>query len=136
RTPAGLAKDAAGNLLIADSSNNRIRKVSPAGVISTFAGTGMAGFGGDGGPSTSAQLNTPGDVAVGPDGSVYITDCSNRIRRVSPEGVITTFASSTSWNFCTYDYYYYYYYDPIARGGLALDSQGNLFVASFNARIY
>jgi uncharacterized repeat protein (TIGR01451 family) len=136
RTPAGLAKDAAGNLLIADSSNNRIRKVSPAGVISTFAGTGMAGFAGDGGPATSAQLNTPGDVAVGPDGSVYITDCSNRIRRVSPEGVITTFASSSLWNFCTYDYYDYYSYEPIARGGLVLDSHGNLFVASFNARIY
>ena len=137
RSPSGLVKDAAGNLLVADSSNNRIRKVSPAGVISTFAGTGMAGFGGDGGPATSAQLNSPGDVAVGPDGSVYITDCSNRIRRVSPEGVITTFASSSLWNFCTYDYYDYYSYEPIARGGLVLDSHGNLFVASFiNARIY
>jgi len=136
RTPAGLAKDAAGNLLIADSSNNRIRKVSPAGVISTFAGNGMVGFGGDGGPATSAQLNTPGDVAVGPDGSVYITDCTSRIRRVSPDGVISTFASSNLFTFCTYDYYDYYNYEPIARGGLALDSQGNVFVASFNSRIY
>ena len=132
--PMGMAVDAAGNLFIADSVNNRVRKVSAAGVITTFAGNGVSGSLGDNGPATSAQISQPGSVAVAPDGTVYITDCNNRVRKVNPDGVITTFATNSQWVFCSFDYYYY---DQISRGGLALDSQGNLFVAStFSYRVY
>lgn len=94
--PRGLAFDAAGNLLIADSANNRVRRVSAAtGVITTIAGGPYAGFSGDGGPATAADLTFPAAVAVGPaDGHVYVADTSNaRVRRIAAgTGVITTLA--------------------------------------------
>ena len=90
-TPFGLALDTNGNLFIADSGNNVIRVVGPTGRISTIAGTGQAGSGGDGGPARSAQFNQPVDVAIGSDGSWYVADRLNHvIRRVAPNGVITT----------------------------------------------
>ena len=64
-SPWGVALDGAGNLYIADSSNQRIRKVDAAGMISTVAGDGTLGFGGDGGPATAAQLRSPWGVATG-----------------------------------------------------------------------
>ncbi len=77
--------------------NHRIRKVDPAGVITTIAGTGVAGFSGDTGQATAAQINTPFDVAVDSAGNVYIADTGNqRIRKVDPSGVITTFAGTAS----------------------------------------
>ena len=86
--------DSAGNLYIADTGNNRIRKVSN-GVITTVAGNGAQGFSGDNGPATSAQLNDPSGVAVDSAGNLYIADSdNNRIREVS-NGVITTVAGST-----------------------------------------
>jgi hypothetical protein len=82
--PQGVAVDSAGNLFIADTSNERIRKVTAAGVISTVAGNGISGFGGDGGVATSAQLNFPQGVAVDSAGNLFIADSSNnRIRRVT-----------------------------------------------------
>lgn len=87
----GVAAAADGSLYIADSTNGVVRKVSPSGVISTFAGGGSPTGNGDGGPATDAELGTPLDVAVGDDGSVYIAD-GPRIRRVAPNGIITTFA--------------------------------------------
>src|SRR5262245_41279608 len=79
--PFSVAVDSAGNIYIAEWSNNRVRKVSPSGVITTFAGTGAAGFGGDGGPATDAALNSPEGVAVDAAGNVYIADAfNNRIR--------------------------------------------------------
>src|SRR6185503_10423970 len=82
-----------GSLYIADNLNNRIRRVAPDGIITTVAGPGVPAFGGDGGPATAAQLNLPQDVAVGPDGSLYIADTHNyRIRRVGPDGIISTVA--------------------------------------------
>ena len=89
--PDGVATDAAGNLYIADLGNNRIRKVTAAGVISTLAGTNQNGYSGDGGPATSAQLAIAWAVAVDPAGNVYIAD-SNRIRKVSLNGSIATIA--------------------------------------------
>jgi uncharacterized protein (TIGR03437 family) len=87
--------DASGNLYIADSGHNRIRKVSLSGVISTVAGNGAQGFSGDGGPATSASLNWPEGVAVDAAGNLYIADCNNqRIRKVSTAGTITTVAGN------------------------------------------
>jgi sugar lactone lactonase YvrE len=89
--PSGLAVDAAGNLFIADNNNNRVRKVTPAGVISTVAGNGTAGFSGDGGPATSAQLKSPSGVAVDTAGNLFIADSGNhRVRKVTPGGTIST----------------------------------------------
>ncbi|HWR46030.1 MAG TPA: NHL repeat-containing protein [Pseudonocardiaceae bacterium] len=89
----GVTMDDAGNLYIADTNNNRIRKVDPSGRITTIAGTGVAGFSGDGGPATRAQLAKPLGVSVGADGAVYVADANNnRIRKIDSSGIITTVA--------------------------------------------
>jgi hypothetical protein len=81
--PHGVAVDATGNLYIADKNNNRIRKVTPSGIISTVAGNGAYGYSGDGGPATAASLQWPHGVAVDAAGNLYIADTSNhRIRKV------------------------------------------------------
>jgi trimeric autotransporter adhesin len=92
--PFGIALDPSGNLFIADSSNHRIRKVTPDGTISTVAGNGTAGFSGDGGPATAAAISGDG-VAVGPAGELYLSDTTNqRIRKVTPDGTISTIAGN------------------------------------------
>jgi RHS repeat-associated protein len=93
--PQGAAVGPDGSLYIADTDNQRIRRVGLDGVITTVAGTVDLGFTGDGGPATQARLSSPRKVAVGPDGSVYVSDASNhRIRRVGPDGIITTVAGN------------------------------------------
>jgi len=94
--PQGLVLAANGDLYIADTGNNVIRKVTAAtGVITTFAGTGTAGFLGDGGVATSARLNAPESVSISASGELYIADAgNNRIRRVSTGGTITTVAGT------------------------------------------
>ena len=95
--PAAVVKDASGNLYIADPTNNRIRKITPAGVVSTVAGTGTPGFSGDGAPATSATLNSPQSVAVDSAGDLFIYDSSNvRIRKVDTSGNITTIGGQRS----------------------------------------
>jgi sugar lactone lactonase YvrE len=90
-TPSGLAIDVAGNLYVADTGNNRIRKVTPEGVVSTIAGEGTAGY--VDGPSGQARLNGPIGVAVDEAGNVYIADTYNdRIRKISIDGQVTTLA--------------------------------------------
>ncbi|MGA8938714.1 MAG: Ig-like domain repeat protein [Acidobacteriaceae bacterium] len=92
--PSSLAFDAIGNLYFADTNRHEVYESSLAGVLSVVAGTGVQGFAGDGGPATSAELNSPQGVAVGADGTLYIADTGNqRIRAVSG-GIITTFAGS------------------------------------------
>ena len=84
-----------GGFLLADALNNRIRKVSAAGIITTVAGSGGQGFSGDGGPATRAQINNPRSVVALPDGGFLIPDSGNhRVRRVSAGGVITTVAGT------------------------------------------
>src|SRR5262249_26457853 len=92
--PSGIALDSAGNVYIADTNNHRVRKVSPAGGSSGVAGTGVEGFGGDGGPAVGAQLDTPVGLATDAAGALYIADAgNNRVRKVNPTtGVITTVA--------------------------------------------
>jgi hypothetical protein len=93
--PSGVAATADGGFLIADRGNQRIRQVSPAGIITTVAGT-TAGLAGDGGPATAAQLSSPFGVAATADGGFLIADTANqRIRRVAPAGTITTVAGTT-----------------------------------------
>ena len=132
--PAGVAVDGAGNLYIADYRGHRIRKVDASGNISTIAGTGMQGFGGDGGLATAATLSLPGDLAVASDGNVYIADTANhRVRRVDAStGIISSIAGSGSIG--------------SAGGGggaataarlnnpfgVALDDAGNLYIADRN----
>ena len=93
--PCGVAVTADGGFLIADTSNHEVRKVSAAGVISRVAGTGTAGYTGDGGYATLAQLNTPYGVAPTADGGFLIADTFNSVvRMVSAAGVITTLAGT------------------------------------------
>lgn len=93
RDPARIAVDRAGNLYITDAGNRRVRKVTTSGMISTVAGNGTAGFSGDGGPATSAQLRWPYGLAVDESGNLFITDLEDhRIRKVDTSGVITTIA--------------------------------------------
>jgi hypothetical protein len=93
--PWGVALDAAGNLYIADRINHRIRKVDASGTISTVAGNGTAGFSGDGGDATLAQLSDPRGVALDAAGNLYIADLSNnRIRKVDASGTISTVAGN------------------------------------------
>ena len=92
--PSDTALLADGSVLIADTGNDRIRRVAPNGIISTIAGTSR-GFSGDGGPATAAQLNQPRDLTVASDGSILIADTgNNRIRRIAPNGIISTVAGA------------------------------------------
>ena len=132
--PEGVAVDSAGNVYIADTHYNRIRKVS-SGVITTVAGNGPAGFSGDNGPATSAQLSEPTGIAVDSAGNLYIADFeNNRVRKVS-NGVITTVAGSGTQGFsgdngaATSAGLYY-------PAGVAVDSAGDLYIADYyNSRI-
>jgi trimeric autotransporter adhesin len=133
--PEGVAVDTFGNLFIADSGNQRIRKVSASGIITTIAGDGNCCFSGDGGPATSTSLWEPSGVAVDASGNIFIADFgNNRVRKVSADGVITTVAGggtgalgdggpATSASL-------------FAPTGVAVDAFGNLFIAdSGNNRV-
>ena len=135
--PSRVASDSAGSIFIADTFNNRIRKVSPAGIISTVAGTGVAGFSGDGGPAVSASLKEPLGVVVDAAGNVYFADTGNGlVRRISSIGVITKIAGNGSYAFSG-DGGLATNASFAGPAGLALDATtGNLFIAdSGNHRI-
>lgn len=126
--PEGVATDSAGNVYIADGGNNRIRKVTTDGTITTIAGTGISGFTGDGGSATAARLNSPRAVVVDPAGNIFISDYLNsRVRVVSPSGIINTIAGSTpgysgDGGPATSAQLFF----PV---GLAIDSSGNIYVS-------
>jgi uncharacterized protein (TIGR03437 family) len=93
--PHGLAADALGNWYVADTANNRIRKVQPGGNLFTIAGNGNASYFGDGGPATMGSVNQPQGVAVDAAGNVYIADTlDHAVRKVTPDGVINTLAGT------------------------------------------
>src|SRR5439155_1463483 len=125
--PQGIAVDRAGNLFIADARNNRIRKVSSSGTITTVAGNGSQGSSGDGGPAITANLDRPQGIAVDRAGNLFIA-ASDRIRKVSSDGIITTVAGNGTHGFSgageqainaqlTYP------------GGVAVDGAGNVYFA-------
>lgn len=92
-TPSALALDAAGNLYVADTGNNRVRRVTPEGVVSTIAGDGTAGF--RDGPAAQAQFDAPVGVAVDKDGNVYVADTYNdRVRVINRDGQVRTLAGA------------------------------------------
>jgi len=135
--PTGISEDAAGTLYIGDTRNNRVRKVArPTSiqndVITTLAGTGAPGFTGDGGQALNAELSGPTGTAIDPNGDVFIADTgNNRIRKVTPEGVITTVTGDGN---CenkghTDDGGNALRATLCSPTGLALDHQGDLFIA-------
>lgn len=137
-SPGGLALDSAGNLFIADTHNHRVREVAAAtGIITTIAGTGAAGFSGDGGVATAARLDLPTALVVDAAGDVYVADTDNhRVRKIAAgTGVITTVAGDGVEGFAgdggsatvaAID----------SPSGLALDAAGNLYIAdTHNGRV-
>lgn len=133
----GVAVDGIGNVYFADTKSGRVRLVTPAGVISTVAGTGIAGYNGDNIPATAARLNNPIGIVVDRSGNLYIADAGNaRIRMVSAAtGLISTVAGTGTTG---------YNGDGIAAdfaelsrpAGVAVDSSGNIYIADTgNARV-
>lgn len=127
--PHGLVIDGQGNLLIADTGDNRVRKLAPDGMISTIAGTGQAGLTADGTLAVDAELNAPEGLAADKEGNIYVADSGNEVvRRIGSDGVIRTVAGNGRAGFSGDG-------RPAVNGqlnlplGLAFDELGNLYVA-------
>jgi len=113
--PYGLAVDGFANLYVADGS--RVRRITPGGIISTFAGNGTSGLGGDGGLATAAPLNAPADMAVDAVGNLYIIERNvGRLRKVTPAGIISTVTTRTGLG--------------LGGSGVAVDASGNVYFAN------
>jgi trimeric autotransporter adhesin len=130
--PDGIAVDNAGNVYISDLLNNRVRMVTPTGAISTIAGNGNPGFGGDGGPATSAPLNQPAGLALDSSGNLYIADSNNSvIRKVTPQGIISTVAGTGGIEGFSGDGGAATKGTLMAPLGVAVDSSGNIYIADY-----
>ena len=127
--PFGLVVDSNGNIYIADSSNNRIRKINTSGTISTAAGNGSPAYAGDGGPATSASIASPLGVALDTAGNLYIAENSTfRVRKVNTAGIISTAAGSILGTFSG-DGGSATSAGLLLPGGVATDTAGNLYIA-------
>jgi uncharacterized protein (TIGR03437 family) len=112
-SPSSVAMDSSGNWYIADTSNNRIRMVTSAGVISTIAGTGTAGSTGDNGPASAAELNAPRGLALDSLGNLYVADAgNNEVRKITPAGLMVPVATQLN--------------NPVS---VATDAQGSVYIA-------
>ncbi len=126
--PGGLAIDATGNVYVGDQTNNVIRKITPAGVVSTFAGNGAAAF--LNGNGTSSSFNSPAGIAIDGSGNLYIADrTNNMIRKITPVGVVTTFAGDGSIGNTNGPGTSASFSNPT---GVAVDANGNVFVTDQN----
>ncbi|SEO87807.1 NHL repeat-containing protein [Mucilaginibacter gossypiicola] len=123
-SPRALAIDGSGNIFVADLGNNLIRKITPAGVVTTFAGSRGASYL-DNATATSATFNKPNGIAIDASNNIYVAEALNHtIRKITPEGVVTTFAGSNK--------------QTALLGGpsaIAFDKSANLFIADQNGRI-
>lgn len=127
--PYGMTFDEAGNLYVADGLANVVRKISPAGIISRFAGDDTAGFAGDDGAAVVAKLDSPYAVAADRKGNVYISDMiNNRVRKVDAAGIITTYAGTGSHGYSG-DGGLAMFAELDRPAGLATDTIGNLYIA-------
>src|SRR5208337_1041744 len=127
-SPGGIAVDSSGNLYIADSNNKIIRKITTDGVVTTLAGSGLRGHAD--GPGTAASFDSPGAIAVGSNGNVYVTDFfTNMIRKISPDGMVTTLAGSGETGHADGPGKAASFQYP---DGVALDSSGNVYVADMS----
>ena len=126
--PSGVEVDTAGNVYVADFTNNRIRKVSPSGVVTTLVGSGVYGY--LDATGTAAQFANPSGVEVDTAGNVYVADfTNNRIRKVSPSGVVTTLAGSGVYGYLDATGTAAQFASPF---DVALDTAGNVYVADLN----
>lgn len=134
--PFGLAVDNPGNIYVFDQLNAVIRKINPAGIISTFAGNGSVGFSGDGGPATSAQIGNhySGNPAIDVAGNIYFSDAGNQvIRKINTAGIITTVAGNGTFGYSGDG-------GParsaqIGPRDLAVDNAGNIYFTDAQSRI-
>ncbi|TWR24916.1 hypothetical protein FPZ42_14245 [Mucilaginibacter achroorhodeus] len=124
-SPAGLAVDASGNVFVADMGNNLIRKITPAGVVTTFAGSGIAGYAD--GTGTSASFSAPTGLAIGTDGSLYVSDANTGlVRKITSAGVVTTIAGNRTNGYKNSTGLNASFNTP---AGVAVDAAGNIYVA-------
>jgi uncharacterized protein (TIGR03437 family) len=128
-TPSGIAVDGAGNVYVADRDASVIRKIAPGGIISTVAGTGTAGYNGDGQPAVQAQLNSPMGLAIDSAGNLFIADMENhRIRKIGGDGAIATVAGNGNFAYAGDG-------GPATNAalnepeGVAVDAGGNIYIA-------
>jgi len=132
--PAGIAIDATGNLYVAEENNHRIRKITPKGEVSTFAGSGPTGLGNGGfadGQGSSSQFRLPSGIAIDAAGNLYVADY-NRIRKVTPKGEVSTLAGGKQ-GFADGQGSAAQFNSPF---GIAIDKAHNLYVAdTFNHSI-
>jgi sugar lactone lactonase YvrE len=130
--PNDVAADKEGNVYVADTFNNRIRKISPPDIVSTFAGSGNPGFAD--GPGVTAEFDKPQSVAVDKNGNVYVADLNNRrIRVITPSGAVSTLAGSDAYGFADGRGSEARFYDPT---GLAVDDDGNVYLCDqYNHRV-
>lgn len=125
--PEGIAVDSIGNLYIADTYNNLIRKITPAGVVTTIAGKTKRGKAN--GKGTAASFSHPDGIAVGKAGNIYVADTGNNlIRKISPQGVVTTFAGNGIRGATDGNVKEASFYKPM---GITLDKQGNVYIADY-----
>lgn len=135
----GSVFDAAGNLYVSESLGSVIRKISPSGTVSTFAGTGQTGYSGDGGPATQAMLFHPGPLAIDPDGNLFVITADSRVRKISPDGIISLVAGTgtgSGTNRAQGDGGPAIDATLNEPGEVAFDTQGNIYIAdTSNARL-